>query len=34
LAADGKLNVETTLVKLKDIAGLWNLDIPNRQGWS
>ena len=28
LAADGLLVVETVEVKLKDIAELWNLDIP------
>ena len=29
LAADGKLKVETTTVKLEDIAELWNLDVPD-----
>jgi len=29
LAADGILIIETIEVKLKDIAGLWNLDVPN-----
>ncbi len=29
LAADGKLKVETVEVKLKDIADLWELDVPN-----
>jgi NADPH:quinone reductase-like Zn-dependent oxidoreductase len=31
LAADGKLRVETTEVKLADIADLWNLDVPSGQ---
>lgn len=31
LAAEGKLKVETTAVKLKDIAELWNLDVPDGQ---
>jgi NADPH:quinone reductase-like Zn-dependent oxidoreductase len=31
LAADGKLNVEIIEVKLEDISGLWNLDVPNGQ---
>jgi hypothetical protein len=31
LAADGKLKVETIEVKLEDIAGLWNLDVPDGQ---
>ena len=31
LAADGKLKVETTEVKLADIADLWNLDVPDGQ---
>ncbi len=31
LAADGKLKVETIEVKLKDIADLWNLDVPDGQ---
>jgi NADPH:quinone reductase-like Zn-dependent oxidoreductase len=29
LAADGKLKVETTEVKLEDIAELWDLDVPD-----
>ncbi len=29
LAADGILVIETIEVKLKDIAGLWNLDVPD-----
>ena len=29
LTADGKLKVETIEVKLKDIAELWNLDVPD-----
>ncbi len=29
LAADGLLIIETIEVKLKDIAGLWNLDVPD-----
>jgi len=29
LAADGKLKVETIEVNLKDIADLWNLDVPD-----
>jgi NADPH:quinone reductase-like Zn-dependent oxidoreductase len=29
LAADGSLMIETIEVKLKDIAELWNLDVPN-----
>jgi hypothetical protein len=28
LAAAGKLTVETTCVKLEDIAELWRLDVP------
>jgi hypothetical protein len=28
LAADGKLKVETIEVKLRDIADLWNMDVP------
>lgn len=31
LAVKGKLQVETTQVKLEDIAELWNLDIPSGQ---
>jgi NADPH:quinone reductase-like Zn-dependent oxidoreductase len=31
LAADGKLTLKTVEVKLEDIAGLWNLDVPNGQ---
>ena len=31
LAAEGKLKVQTISVKLKDIADLWNLDVPNGQ---
>ncbi len=31
LAAEGKLIVETVEVKLEDIAGLWNLDVPGGQ---
>ena len=31
LAADDKLKVETTEVKLADIADLWNLDVPDGQ---
>ena len=31
LAADGKLKIETINVPLKDIADLWNLDVPNGQ---
>ncbi|MDN5289438.1 MAG: zinc-binding alcohol dehydrogenase family protein [Mucilaginibacter sp.] len=31
LAADGKLKVKTTEVKLADIADLWNLDVPDGQ---
>ncbi len=29
LAAAGKLKVETVVVKLEDIAGLWNLEVPD-----
>jgi len=29
LAAEGKLKVETTAVKLENIAELWNLDVPD-----
>jgi NADPH:quinone reductase-like Zn-dependent oxidoreductase len=29
LAADGKLKVETIQVNLKDIANLWNMDVPD-----
>lgn len=31
LAAAGKLKVETTKVKLQDIAALWDLEVPNGQ---
>jgi NADPH:quinone reductase-like Zn-dependent oxidoreductase len=31
LASDGKLKVETIAVPLKDIAELWNLDVPDGQ---
>jgi NADPH:quinone reductase-like Zn-dependent oxidoreductase len=31
LAAEGKLKVETISVNLKDIARLWDLDVPNGQ---
>jgi hypothetical protein len=31
LAAAGKLKVETISVDLKDIASLWNLDVPGGQ---
>lgn len=31
LAAEGKLKVQTISVKLKNIAYLWNLDVPNGQ---
>jgi NADPH:quinone reductase-like Zn-dependent oxidoreductase len=31
LAAEGKLKVKTTTVKLEDIAELWNLDVPDGQ---
>ncbi|WP_428327378.1 quinone oxidoreductase family protein [Mucilaginibacter sp.] len=31
LSADGKLKIETTEVKLKDIADLWDLEIPDGQ---
>jgi NADPH:quinone reductase-like Zn-dependent oxidoreductase len=31
LAADGKLIVETTAVKLEDIANIWDLEVPDGQ---
>jgi NADPH:quinone reductase-like Zn-dependent oxidoreductase len=31
LAADGKLKIDTLKVNLKDIANLWNLDVPSGQ---
>jgi hypothetical protein len=31
LAAAGKLKVETVEVKLKDIADIWNLEVPDGQ---